>query len=747
LNYKNMNEINQNLLNGLNPSQLDAIQTLEGPVLVLAGAGTGKTKVLTTRIANLIATGTAQADNILAVTFTNKAAKEMRERIEGMVGYLGGMWIGTFHSIGVRLLRMHAAAIDLEPNFAIIDEADRNKLYKQVIVELNIDEKRYPVKLISFLISSLKEKCITEKDENKVAGVKYKDLDVLGIYKKYQKKLKDYNLLDFDDLIMLTIQLFKNNPQILSDVQDRFTHILVDEYQDTGHSQHLLLKMLATKYFNICCVGDEDQSIYSWRGANVENILNFGKDYLGAKIIRLEQNYRSTNNILSVATSVIANNKSRYGKTLFSEAGNGESINIVHVQDNNQEGQEICNRMQYYGDCGEDYNNMAILVRASFQIRSIEEMLMRNNMPYRVVDGVKFYDKREIKDIVAYLRFIFSGQDRLAFERIINLPKRGIGDKTLASIFTTADNNYIGLTEAMQKMCNEGGFGPKIAAEVRTFVDQLKYWRSCALEDRCSLSELADVVVNQSGYLTMLKTEDPDDQSRVENVKELISALAGFNNIEEFLEHVALFGAKDSTEDLNAINILTMHGSKGLEYNVVFLPGWEEGVFPSGRSIEETGDAGLEEERRLAYVAITRARKELNIFYADSRFVFGRYQASIRSRFIDEMVKKLKSTDVIKLLSSKSGKFTYSSAKSNSYQPSSPKVERLPNFAKKTDEYVVPQSANEPTRPHHTLHKEDIVKHEKFGQGKVVGFIAHYVDVMFDDGTKRLIQKDFLVKN
>lgn len=735
-----MNEMDQNLLTGLNQPQLEAVSAVDGPVLVLAGAGTGKTKVLTTRIVNIIATGAATPDNILAVTFTNKAANEMRNRIEEMVGYLGGMWIGTFHSIGVRLLRMHSKAIDLEPSFSIVDEADRNKLFKQVILELNIDEKRYPVKLISYLISNLKEKCITENDEGMVNGVKYKDLDILGIYKSYQRKLKTYNLLDFDDLIMLTIQLFKKNPQILSDIQDRFTHILVDEYQDTGHSQHLLLKMLAGKYYNICCVGDEDQSIYSWRGANVDNILNFEKDYIGAKVIRLEENYRSTTNILNVATSVISNNKSRYGKTLFSNSGEGGMVNIVHVQDNQQEGQEICNRMQYYANLEESYNDMAILVRAAFQIRSIEEMLMRNNMPYRVIDGIKFYDKREIKDTVAYLRFIFSDQDRLAFERIINLPKRGIGDKTLANIFATADNNYIGLTPAMQKMSDEGSFGAKIKTEINTFLDQIKYWRECAIEDRCSLSELAEMVINQSGYLAMLKTEEPDDLTRVDNVKELINALSGFGTIEEFLEHIALFGAKDQGENSNAINILTMHGSKGLEYNIVFLPGWEEGTFPSFRSIDENGDSGLEEERRLAYVAITRARKELAIFYADSRFVFGKYQASLKSRFIDEITKKLSNSNIIK--------FSNYSGISNNNSNKFTNTPSIPTYKPKKIEsfegYSIPQSANEPTRPHHTLKKDEVVSHDKFGTGVVVGFIASYVDVLFDDGIKRLIQKEFL---
>lgn len=729
--------MNEKIISNLNFAQKEATTHIDGPLLVLSGAGTGKTRVITSRIAHMILDNGINPDAIMAVTFTNKAANEMKTRIEKIVGHTAGLWVGTFHSISAKLLRMYASSIGIDPKFAIIDDSDKNKIIKQIIAELQIDEKRYPQKLISYLLSTIKEKCVDENDLDRLQGFKYGNLKVPELYVAYQTKLKIYNMVDFDDLIMLVVKMFKNHKNILNDLQDRFKYIMVDEYQDTSHAQHLMLKILASKYYNICCVGDEDQSIYSWRGAIVDNILNFEKDYSGAKIIKLEENYRSSSNILGIATGLITNNKSRYNKRLFSNANQGEKVRIIKTQDSNHEGNQISDNIANEFESGCKYNQMAILVRASFQIRSLEECLIKRNIPYRVVDGVKFYDRKEVKDLIAYMRFIFSDTDRLAFERIINLPKRGIGDKTLEKVFQASESHGWSITKALNQMLQNGDFSKKVADEITIFLDHLSHWREYVYNERFTLSSLADMVAMQSGYLSFLKQESEEDggTDRIENVKELIDALSGFHAMEEFMEHIALFSAKDGgSGQQDAVNILTIHGSKGLEYDIVFLPGWEENVFPSYKSIEDNGESGLEEERRLAYVAITRARKKLFISHADSRFIFGKYQSYLRSRFIDEIINGKSNADFYDYIK-------------DTHQPKT-QVAYYKNITSNNHGRKIEASIGKPISDSSQQSKGfkigDRVAHDRFGNGTVVGFIASHVDVRFDDQVKRLMQKEYI---
>lgn len=747
------------MLENLNPKQLEAVQLLKGPLLILAGAGTGKTKVLTSRIANLILSNTAVQDEILAVTFTNKAAAEMRERIELLIGNTGGMWIGTFHSIGLRLLKMHAAAVSLQPNFVIIDEADKNKLVKQIALELEIDEKRYPIKLLSFIISSIKERGVSHSEADRISGFKYKDLDVVSFYSLYQQRLRNYNLVDFDDLILQAINLLSSNSNILNDIHERFKYILVDEYQDTGFSQHKLLKILASKHNNICCVGDDDQSIYSWRGAVIENILNFNRDYSDANIIHLEQNYRSTAHILQTALGLIGFNKSRYNKSLHSTIEEGDKVQIVSLSDGNQEGNFIANKIKKMVPNEYKYSDIAVLVRASYQIRALEETLINYGIPYRIVDGTKFYDRREIKDIIAYLRLLQSDMDMLALERIINVPKRGIGEKTMDQLVNYAKSNNVNIIEALRQSVKLQLLSKSISEKIADLLEKIDKWRYLLADERYSLASLTQIIIQDSGYASMVEEEsktDPKNANRFDNLKELVGAMEKFTTLSEFLEHVALFNTYTDNANGEQINIFTMHGAKGLEFDVVFLPGWEETVFPSYRSIEENGDMGLEEERRLAYVAITRAKKRLFISYAQSRYLFGKQQFAARSRFIDEIIKANEDNIVydnrLTDTSSQILDSPYSSGvKSlgngyNSYNKYYNKGHAKANYSFKSS-IIRNNNVNTKTNESVVMVMEigSEVEHESFGVGEIVGTISQYYQVKFKkDGVKRLIQKDYL---
>ena len=626
-------------LDGFNEKQLEAVTTIEGPLLILAGAGTGKTKVLVTRIANIIESGAAFPSQILGVTFTNKAANEMKQRLRKLTSNIDGIWLGTFHSICARLLRVHFEAAELKQNFTIVDEDEKLSVLKSVAEQHNLDTERKNLRVFSKMISQIKEKGISYDDE-KVANFQTASINIASIYEDYQARLKFYNLVDFDDLLLYVVKIMERNEDILAKIQNQFKYVLVDEYQDTSHIQHKLLQIIASQKSNICCVGDEDQSIYGWRGAEVENILNFPKQYKDAKIIKLEQNYRSTNAILQVASSVISNNKSRYGKTLFSKFEIGDKVNIIKVQDNNHEGSTIVKHIKDCRDTGYEYSDMAILVRASHQMRGIEDALMHNKIPYKIVDGVKFYDRKEIKDMISYLRIVFSETDRPAFERIVNTPKRGIGNKGLETIINICESNHIAILKGARIAVDTDALSGKQGKSLCDLLERIEKWKMMLMHEGATLSTLAECIAHESGYISMLQDdaqENPAEKNRIENIHEFVAALDRFDSLEQFLEEVALFNAKDTDADAESVNVLTMHGAKGLEYDVVFLPCWESGVFPSVKSVEERGDEGEEEERRLAYVAITRAKKRVYITHAQVRTIFGKTQSGVQSVFIREI--------------------------------------------------------------------------------------------------------------
>ncbi len=735
------------IFEGLNDQQSQAIRAIDGPVLVLAGAGTGKTRVLISRIANIILSGKAQSHEILALTFTNKAANEMRERLVALLGDLSGIWLGTFHSICVRILRMYHQAAGLEENFVIIDEEEKNKIIKQVVTELGLDEKRYPVKLVAYVISSLKEKGINYQDHHKIQTLRYRDLDIIPCYTLYQERLKFYNLVDFDDLILSTMNMLKSNPDILDDLQDRFRYILVDEYQDTGSSQDLLLRLFAMKYHNICCVGDEDQSIYSWRGADVGNILNFSKNFPGAQIVRLEENYRSGQNILAIASAVISNNKSRYGKTLRANVEFDDKVQIIQVKDGRHEGALLCKLVHMLQDQkGVALKDMVILVRAAYQMQSIEDAMLKNGMSYNIVDGIKFYDRKEIKDLIAYLRIVYSDRDEPALIRAINIPKRGIGDKALSVIVGHSRSHRVNIMDSCNAVATAQEIGKKASESLKDFVGQVKAWRKM-LHNGTSISSLMEAIVAQSGYMALLETEAQEDRSlksKIENVKSFVASLVDFASMDEFLEHMALYNSKNSNQDENAISISTIHAAKGLEYKAVFLPGWEEGVFPSYRSIEDGGDASLEEERRLAYVAITRAKINLIIMYAKNRFVFGKWQDCVRSRFIKEIVDRSdKDSFVLRNLAGAIEDDVddgYSDVKSGLRNGISGKsINDRSDFVKSLP--VADHGG------HGAISTMDQVHHAVFGFGKVLSLTGKYAEVLCSDGLKRLIHIDYLKRS
>jgi len=633
--------VNSDFLKGLNKPQKDAIMHLDGPLLIVAGAGSGKTRVLTTRIANIIYQKKAFPNQILAVTFTNKAAKEMQNRVSKILGStaIGLSWLGTFHSICAKLLRKHASAVNLNSNFTIIDTDDQIRLIKNICKAENIDVKQLGPKFILAIIDRWKNKGFYPNE----VLINHKDIyekTVLPIYKVYQKKLIDLNSCDFGDLILHTVKILEKNSDIREIYSKNFKYILVDEYQDTNFIQSKWLNLLANKSMNICCVGDDDQSIYSWRGAEIKNFLDFDKIYNNTKVIRLEQNYRSTQNILSVASNLISNNQNRVGKTLISMAEDGDLIKLNCFKNGKDESigvsDEIDSLKKKFS-----LNNMAILVRAIFQTREFEERFLKIGLPYRIVGGTKFYERAEIKDAVAYLRLIHQGKDDLAFERIINNPKRSIGESTLKTIHEYSKINSLCLEISAKKMLEENLIKPKAKVSLNLFLNLLNKWRNDIKLKKISHVKLLQIVLDESGYSSMLKNKkDLENENRLENLKELLNAMKEFDTLESFLEHVALATSIDQEWDGEKINMMTMHAAKGLEFDLVFLPGWEEGLFPHQKSIEEKGQNGLEEERRLAYVGITRAKKKAIISFSMNRFYQGDWIDSMASRFIEELPEK-----------------------------------------------------------------------------------------------------------
>ena len=634
--------INKDYLENLNDAQKEAVLHLDGPLLIVAGAGSGKTKVLTSRIANIIKEKKAFPNQILAVTFTNKAAKEMQNRVSKILGStaVGLSWLGTFHSICAKLLRKHASAANLNSNFTIIDTDDQIRLIKNICKAENIDIKQLSPRFILAIIDRWKNKGFYPNE----VVINKKDLyekTILPLYKIYQQKLTDLNSCDFGDLILHAVKILEFNSDIREIYSKNFKYILVDEYQDTNFIQSKWLNLLSEKNKNICCVGDDDQSIYSWRGAEIKNFLEFDQVYKNTKVIRLEQNYRSSQNILSVASDLISNNQNRVGKTLITTMEEGDPVQLNCFKNGKDEAIGISDEIEKKIKKKFSYNNIAILVRAIFQTREFEERFLKIGMPYRILGGTKFYERAEIKDCVAYLRLIHQEKDDLAFERIVNNPKRSIGDSTLKNIHEFAKENNLNLERASIKMLEQNLIKPKAKIGLSLFINSLMKWRNDLIVKKSSHIKLLQIVLDESGYSAMLKNKkDLDNENRLENIKELLSAMKEFDNLESFLEHVSLATSVDQEWDGEKINMMTMHAAKGLEFDVVFLPGWEEGLFPHQKSIEEKGQNGLEEERRLAYVGITRAKKKAIISFSMNRFYQGDWIDSMASRFVDELPEK-----------------------------------------------------------------------------------------------------------
>ena len=636
-----------NYLNDLNEKQREAVEKISGPLLVLAGAGTGKTRALTARIACLIDRGHARPNEILGVTFTNKAAQEMKQRIGKFLGAAveGMPWLGTFHSIGAKLLRRHAELIKLKTNFTILDVDDQLRLLKQLIALENIDEKRWPARNLAGLIDHWKNHAwlpdnLPSSETNAYDGKGPK------LYKLYQERLSILNSVDFGDLILLPIRLMQGNPDLLEKYQGTLRFILVDEYQDTNVAQYLWLRLLAEGHKNICCVGDDDQSIYGWRGAEVRNILSFEKDFPGAKIVRLEQNYRSTPHILAAASSLIATNTKRLGKTLWTDSKSGEKVKLISHWNGEEEARWLGDEIESLclGTRGMKpfkYDEIALLVRASFQMRVFEDRFVQIGLPYRVIGGPRFYERKEIRDAIAYFRASLSFDDGLALERIINTPKRGFGEKSLQVMNLIARERGISLMAAARIAVDDGMLPQKVSSDLDGLLNNFKRWNVDFLNGLKQHTEVAEAILDESGYTEMWQLEkSPDAPGRLENLKELIKAMGEFENIQGFLEHISLIMEMESDKNVPKVSIMTLHAAKGLEFPVVLLPGWEDGLFPSQRSMDQKGLKGLEEERRLAHVGITRAESYCIISFVSNRRIFNQWQNAIPSRFIDELSEK-----------------------------------------------------------------------------------------------------------
>ena len=628
---------NKEYLNGLNNEQREAVSYLDGPLLIVAGAGSGKTKVLTSKIAHIIEEKKAFPNQILAVTFTNKAAKEMQNRVSEILkkNSSGLSWLGTFHSISAKLLRKHAKAVGLNYNFTILDTDDQIRLIKNICKSENIDVKKISPNYIISVIDKWKNKGWYPLDVE-IKKSEFLEKQFLNVYKIYQQKLLDLNACDFGDLILHCVKIFENNEDICKIYSNNFKYILVDEYQDTNVIQSKWLNYLSSHHKNLCCVGDDDQSIYSWRGAEIKNFLEFDKYYENTKIIRLEKNYRSTQNILNTASFLIENNKNRVGKKIYTDGEKGDLINLSCYKSGKDEAINVGDKIEKLkNDFG--FNNMAILVRAIFQTREFEERFLKIGIPYRIIGGIKFYERAEIKDCLSYLRIVNQHKDDLAFERIVNVPKRSIGDTTINTISNYAKSNKISLIESSKKLLELNKIKPKTKIGLSSIIKLIEKWSKDHLNGSNHV-KLLQTIMDESGYSSMLKNKkDLENENRVENIKELMNAMKEFDNLDSFLEHVSLATSIDQDWEGQKVNLMTMHASKGLEFDVVFLPGWEEGLFPHQKSIEEKGDKGLEEERRLAYVGITRAKKLVNVSFSMNRFYQGDWMDSMASRFVEEL--------------------------------------------------------------------------------------------------------------
>lgn len=769
--YDNISQLKPSFewLDMLNPEQKQAVQTTEGPVLVLSGAGTGKTKVLTTRLAYILANMKANPWNCMVVTFTNRAAKEMKERVFALIGDVASsVWLGTFHSICVKILRNHAELVGLKNNFTILGDDDQKRLIKQICEAEGVDVQKYPPQALLDKISRWKDKGLTV---DKIQS-DFKENVVTMVYKKYQARLIELNCVDFGDILLYCLNILLSNADVLAKYQDRFKYIMVDEYQDTNVTQYLFLRLLSQKNRNICCVGDDDQSIYSWRGAEIENILRFEKDFPDAKTVRLERNYRSTANILSAASNLIGHNEGRLGKTLKvaenspARQSDNSKVKVVSTYSGEDEAKYVVEEVENLCRNGQKYSNMAVLVRTAFQTREFEEKFIAEAIPYQVIGGPKFYERAEIRDALAYFRVVVQPDDDLAFERIINKPARGIGAKSIEKFQMEARSNHISLYMAVEKLLKEGGISGKSKNALIELMDNFADWRRSLHAIRPD--ELATLILEDSGYIEMLKQDkSPDAPGRLENLKELISVLSDeekYPNLAEFLEHVSLVMDKDDAMDTNKVMLITLHSAKGLEFDVVFLPGWEEGLFPHQRSLDENGTEALEEERRLAYVAITRARRTLYILTAMNRRVYGQWQNNIPSRFINELPPQN-----IEVCNNASRYFNqnYGSNRNNGYnyykkKESTYEVKDSDRFSyvKEYDEgydnsyahtnngdWSSPYKAKQKAKDSNsTTPVGSKVYHQTFGYGQVVGLDGNAVEVYFEKVGRKKLMSDFITK-
>jgi DNA helicase-2/ATP-dependent DNA helicase PcrA len=715
----------------LNAEQRAAVEALDGPLLVLAGAGTGKTRVLTTRFAHLLRSRKAFPSQVLAVTFTNKAAREMRERVGAMMGEaVEGLWLGTFHALTARMLRRNAELVGLNSNFTILDTDDQLRLLKQVMEAEHIDLKRWPANGLMAIIQRWKDRGLTPDAVTPAEDTDYAAGRARSIYEAYQARLKALNAADFGDLLLHVVTILRGHPEVLADYQRRFRYILVDEYQDTNLVQYYWLRLLAQAHRNICCVGDDDQSIYSWRGAEIENILRFEKDFPGAQIVRLESNYRSTKPILAAASGLIAHNTGRLGKTLRPgrNDADGEKVSIVSVWDSEEEARMVGDRIEAARRSGESLGEIAILIRAGFQTRAFEERLITLGLPYRVVGGARFYERQEIRDAMAYFRVVAQPSDDLAFERIVNLPKRGLGDTAMREMHALARAEAVPLAIAAGLALEKGVIKQaKARAALGELLEAFARWRAMLPNEGHVV--MAATLLEESGYTDMWKQDrSPEAPGRLDNLKELLRAMAGYETLAGFLEHVSLVMENDEAAEGQRVSIMTLHGAKGLEFDRVFLPGWEEGVFPSQRSLEEGGERALEEERRLAYVGITRARRFAVISHAANRRIYGNWQASIPSRFLDELP-----ASEIKLEGNAAREMRGTSVfpASGGLYGQRPRV--IEAAAWEVKERPASAARYAPG---------DRVFHQKFGYGEVTGVDDDRLDIRFDKaGDKRLIDR------
>jgi DNA helicase II / ATP-dependent DNA helicase PcrA len=746
-------------LDDLNPAQRAAVEALDGPVLMLAGAGTGKTKALIARVVHLMRQRQVRPNEILAVTFTNKAAREMKERVGRLLGEVaeGMPWMGTFHSLSVKILRRHAELVGLKPNFTILDTDDQIRLLKQLILAANIDEKRWPARLLASLIDGWKNRALTPDRVPSADAGAYNNRGT-ELYEAYQERLKTLNATDFGDLLLHCVTIFQTHPDVLQQYQRWFRYILVDEYQDTNVCQYLWLRLLAQAHKNICCVGDDDQSIYGWRGAEVGNILRFEKDFPGAQVIRLEQNYRSTGHILAAASGIIAKNAGRLGKTLWTAGALGEKVRLIGHWDGEEEARWIGEEIEAIqrGTRGRDpvdLNRQAILVRASHQMRAFEDRFLTIGLPYRVIGGPRFYERQEIRDAMAYFRLAVSPEDDLAFERVVNLPKRGLGDTAQSKINVLARGAGVSLLDGAREALAKGVIPGKGASQLRSFVEGVDRWHIATLHPEYDHIRLAETILDESGYTEMWQNDKtPEAPGRLDNLKELIKALEQFDNLQGFLEHVSLIMDNETEGAEEKVTIMTLHAAKGLEFPVVFLPGWEDGLFPSQRSMDETGLKGLEEERRLAYVGITRAEEVCTISFASNRRVYGQWQSQLPSRFIDEL--PAEHVEVLTAPGLYGG--GYGAAASVGFGSS------LEDRVSKADVYNSPgwrrlqenagaRPMRQPSEARHVVIDMEAVSpyvpgdrvfHQKFGYGEIMGIEGDKLDIEFDHaGSKKVVAR------